>query len=93
MIIRITCIIQYLHIGCSDVKGFFLSLYSVWPIPIVVRGILKVLLSDSVWLVARHLSWIVFHYYAKFFALVFVRLSLICMPFSVFSYMWYLATL
>jgi len=46
---------------------FFMSLYSVGPIPIVVRGVLKVLLSDSVWLLAGHLSWIVFHYYFKYF--------------------------
>ena len=31
-------IIHYLHVGLSDVK-IFGSLYSVWPIPIVVRGI------------------------------------------------------
>jgi len=43
-----------------------MSLYSTGPIPIVVRGVLKVLLSDSV-LVVRHLSWIVFHCYVKYF--------------------------
>ena len=44
-----------------------MSLYSLCLVPILVRGILKVFLSESVWLVVRRLSWVMFHYYVKYF--------------------------
>jgi len=43
-----------------------MSLHNICLVPNVVCGILKVLLSDRVWLVVYHLSWIMFHYYAKY---------------------------
>ena len=46
---------------------FFGSLYRICPVPIVVRGILKVLHSNNVLLVSRHLSGIVFRYSVKYF--------------------------
>jgi len=33
---------------------------------IIVHGILKVLLNNSVWFMIRYLSWIVFHYYITY---------------------------
>jgi len=46
-----------------------MSLYSACLFPIVGRGILKVLLSDSVWLVVCHLLWIMYHCYVKYFVI------------------------
>jgi hypothetical protein len=48
-------------------SGFFVPLYSVSPGLIIVRGIIKVLLSYSLWLMIHHPSWIVFHYYVNYF--------------------------
>jgi len=53
-------------LGVSKLR-FFISLYNICLVPIIVCGILKVLLSNRVWLVVRHLSWIMFHYYVKYF--------------------------
>jgi len=44
-----------------------MSLYNICLVPNVVRGILKVLLSDRVWLAVHHLLWIMFHYHVKYF--------------------------
>jgi len=44
-----------------------MSLHGMCPVYIIVRGILKILLSDSVLLTIHHLSSAVFNYYVKYF--------------------------
>jgi len=70
--------------------SFFMSLYRIWPIPNVVRGILKVLLSDSVWLVVSQLSWAVFHYYVKYF--VFSNCNFVINLYAFFRFLLYVVS-
>jgi len=54
--------------GCIVVR-FFMSLCSTCLFPIIGDGIVKVLLSNSMWLGVCHLSRIVFHCYVKYFVI------------------------
>jgi len=47
-----------------------MSLYGICHVLSTVHGILKLLLSNSMWLVVCHLSWIVFDYYVKYFVFI-----------------------
>jgi len=62
----IVCTVQNLNIRCFNIRVCCVPMQCMSCFHIIVHGILKVLLSDSVWFMVRYLLWIVFHYYIKY---------------------------